>query len=269
MKKLLILAVTMLTAIVGYCDSDLSGGPTSLNTRPSESQSIAPQITDTYTLGDATHRYKYINSSGTYGGTVQSFSIVDLAAATSAYNLNVYVTTTVAKSSTVYAGAPIKQPVQPRNLVASMGYGPDLLDAQTPITSMTVVGGQCIVTGIDQNGDTKTETLTVYQTSGVAGNIAFSYITSLAFSMTNLSGFATNNTGWTSILLQVGPSTKIGIPGDVNYSDDIIQVNGGTTSGIIDDAAYTLNLQYNTIIFGTVPDGTNDYQVIYKNKNIK
>lgn len=125
----------------------------------------------------------------------------------------------------------IVQPDYPRNLVYTIAGA---------VTSI-----QITVTGTLSTGEVDTEVIT--ETTSSVGNKAFAHIDSIV--VDSVSGG--NN-------LNIGHGVKFGLSNKISASDDIIKVNIDNT-----DAGGTVSTTYDTIQFGTAPNGTHDYQVWY------
>jgi hypothetical protein len=122
----------------------------------------------------------------------------------------------------------------------------------TGATSVTVT-----VTGIDQFGDSQTETHTVTTAAKTStGNIAFAGVPVIVIT-------AITGTGGAGDLLDVGYDLKFGLLDDVlNETDAIVKLNlDQADSGIADS---TVDGTYNTIIFETAPNASRNYDIWYK-----
>ena len=135
----------------------------------------------------------------------------------------------------------IVQPDYPRNLVLT------ITDADTSIT-----GIQITVSGIRANGKYDTETST--SITGEVLSKAWAYIDSIT--VDSIAG------GVAAIdYLDIGWGDKFGLSGSVYSNTDIYKVNINNVNSLT--TSQTINTIYNTIVFTTAPDGTNDYQVWY------
>lgn len=142
-------------------------------------------------------------------------------------------------------------PIPARNLYAVL----DSSDAGTT-ADLIATGGVVTVTGYDAHGDAAIETISFSTTTGT-GAVAFSSITVLTVKITNVTG----PTAPTKVHLHIGSGTKIGLTGDIISSANVYYVGREDATDTV--AGCTINATYDTIIFGTAPDASNDYKVLY------
>jgi hypothetical protein len=122
----------------------------------------------------------------------------------------------------------------------------------TGATSVTVT-----FTGIDINGDSQTETHTVTTAAKTStGNIPFAGVPVAIIT-------AITGTGGAGDLLDIGYDLKFGLLADIDIeANALVKVNmNDDDAGLLDGS---VDATYNTITFETVPDATNDYEVLYK-----
>lgn len=198
-----------------------------------------------------------VNSEGepvSSGGMINVRDVFnDLEALSVTKNMNFSISTATLVSATT-SPVDITQPTNPMNLVAEVSFA-------TGETTTTVVG-TLLITGVDARGNAATETLNI-STTQATGSISFASITSLAWTVTQVSG--RENATIENALLQVGNGTKVGLSNDISAATDIIQVFYDDSGTSADDAGYTLSTTYDTIIFSTTNDGTTDVgTVVYK-----
>lgn len=154
-------------------------------------------------------------------------------------------TTALVAAATTYTGTKITQPYKSINVTAVCTF--DLGVATT------TVAGSLVTTGVNARGVPTTETLAI-STTNATGNVAWSSITSLAWTITSITGreYAMNAS------LQVGPGLKLGLSNAIAAADDVLGVmfdDSGTTTN---DTTYTASTTYNTIQTTTAGDGTTD-----------
>lgn len=255
MYKKILISVIALFSICGYAIAEPTDFPHGVTTGTQSQKSSAG-----YTIeeGDA-----YIQDDLYVNGDFQStdgfmtyrdmFNDLEALSVTKNFNTDVATTTLVA-AATTYTGALITQPTNPMNIVAEVTFA----DGE----STTTVTGTLYIVGVNARGESATETLTI-STTQATGAVAFASITSLTWTITAITGRETT----TNASLQCGNGTKVGLSNDIQAAGDIIQVIYDDSGTSADDASYTLNTTYDTIIFGTTNDGTTDVgTVVYKVK---
>lgn len=179
-------------------------------------------------------------------------TFIDIAAASqTAYcDVDISTATLIAATTTqTLANADYTDIITPRNVTAVVTF-------DTGVATTTVTG-TLTVTGTTTRGTSTTESITVSTTSAT-GNIAWRTITSLAWSITAISGRADS----TEASLQVGSGNKIGLSNDITAAGDVYKVIA--TGALESSSSYTLSTTYDTIDFSDDPDGSSDYEVYYK-----
>lgn len=119
--------------------------------------------------------------------------------------------------------------------------------------STTTVAGSLVITGYNARGVAVTEPLTI-STNNATGTVALSRITSLAWTITSITGRSST----TNASLQVGPGQLLGLSNNIIASGDIISVIFDDSGTSTVDTTYTLNTTYDTIDTTTTGDGTTD-----------
>lgn len=161
-------------------------------------------------------------------------------------------TETLIAAATSYTGGLITQPFASINVTAKVAFDTGV--------ATTTVAGTLVITGVNSRGATTTETLTI-STTNATGNVAWASITSLAWTITSITGRSDN----TEASMQVGPGGKLGLSNDLYATGDVLSVmfdDSGTTAV---DSTYTASATYNTIDTTTAGDGTSDVvTVLYK-----
>ena len=101
-----------------------------------------------------------------------------------------------------------------------------------------VVTGTVAVTGIDQYGDTVTETITITSGGTVVGSQAFAFITGIVYDVA---------TGTGDITVKMG--SKVGLPVDLSYTSlKAVSVSAGVTTFVNGlGSEYTVNETYDTV----------------------
>ena len=141
--------------------------------------------------------------------------------------------------------------LEPRNVTADVDF--------SRAEATTTVTGTLVVTGTNAQGTSTTDTLTI-STNAATGVVAFSQITSVAWTITAISGGDTATGSTDDGNLEVGSGNVIGLANGITAAADVYKV--------IEDGAdistYTANATYNTIDFATDPDASNDYVIYYR-----
>lgn len=133
------------------------------------------------------------------------------------------------------------------------------LVAYTPGATFTTLSGNCLITGTNGKGVSTTETVAI-TTNAVSSNNAWDTIDSFAYS-----GFTINSSA-SSVSLHIGTNNKIGIPGDVRNSSDVVKI----TEAGVDVSTCALiggcvSARYDTIDLSkiVIPNSSIDYIIKY------
>jgi hypothetical protein len=175
---------------------------------------------------------------------VVSIPYIDVAAASNTSFMNLEKSTaTLVSAATTYtlAKGDYTDTIVPRNLViiSSCNQGAAYV-------------GSALVTGVDHRGYAVTETIAVSTFTSTAkgtGYYAWRSVTSIKLT--------TTSTTATTLKLQIGCGTKIGLKNQLTSSAKIGKViEAGAVS-----TTYTVSTDYSTITFADAPDGSKDYTV--------
>ena len=231
--------------------------------------SFAPMVGDEnkYDLGTSTEPWRTIYSSGIVGGIVTAYNWFDIPTADTDTVYCQIMSTTVALSTTTTVN--ITNPTFPRNIIAQMSFNVNVADVSVlSVTSITLTGGKLTIVGVNQLGETVSESMNLMTNSCVGTPPAgISYSTNCYASITSLTVSATRFSGATTpnVFLVVGTGNRIGLPGYINYSSDIIKViEAGSIS-----TTYTVGVNGDWIDFASDPNASSDYTVWFKNRNIE
>lgn len=204
----------------------------------------------TVDLGNSSFGFSEINVSSYTKPIVVSEYFSDIVTAST---FSVYTTggagISTATATRYFGTASLTQPGEARNVQCTAKFDTGLSTQSATIT--------WVVAGVNSLGDSVTETLTSTAPMTVVGNWAYTYISSISFTMTGLSETSNAN-----ICLDMGTGNKLGLAGKIVSTSDVFGVKEATVLKSV--GSETISTTYNTIDFITDGNGSNDYKVWYK-----